>query len=139
MELTLMERQPNEAVRQAMMRADVVADQLIIGWYAMFALEGLAMRRAVVCNLRQDLIGLHVAEGLWPREGSPFVQADCMSIEHVLRELHDHPRRIHDAGTRGRAFVELYHSLAAGALLFGGIQARLGVAGSMGGSRRAGA
>lgn len=139
MELTLMERQPNEAVRQAMMRTDVVADQLIIGWYAMFALEGLAMRRAVVCNLRQDLIGLHVAEGLWPREGSPFVQADCMSIEHVLRELHDHPRRIHDAGTRGRAFVELYHSLAAGAVLFGGIQARLGVVGSMGGSRRAGA
>ncbi len=133
-ELTLLERQPNESVRQAMSRCDVVADQLIIGWYAMFALEGMSMRRAVICNMRADLVALHAAEGTQPEEGFPFVQADCTDIARVLEDLHDHPDRIRQAGLRGRAFVERHHSLQAGANLFGAIQARLGVRGASGGS-----
>lgn len=133
-ELTLLERQPNERVRQAMSRCDVVADQLIIGWYAMFAIEGMSMRRAVICNLRSELVALHAAEGTRPEVGFPFIQADCIDIEQVLQALHDHPDRIREAGLRGRTFVERHHSLQAGARLFGAIQARLGVAGALGGS-----
>ncbi len=137
-ELTLLERQPNETVRHAMTRCDVVADQLIIGWYAMFALEGMSMRRAVICNLRSDLVALHAAEGTQPEGGFPFVQADCTDIARVLGELHDQPDRIREAGLRGRAFVERHHSLQAGARLFGAIQGRLGVAtSSMGSPHRA--
>lgn len=132
-ELLLVERQPNEAVREAMERADVVADQLVIGWYAMFALEGLAMRRAVICNLRADLVALHASEGILPADGFPFVAADASSIVDVLRQLHDRPAAILEASRRGRVFVERYHSLEAGSRLFGRIQSRLGVtAGSAG-------
>lgn len=126
-ELELLERMPNHCVREAISRCDVVADQLIIGWYAMFALEGMAMRRAVICNLRADLVALHVSEGLAPERGFPLVQADCGNIAQVIRRLHDHPPAILEAGERGRAFVDRFHSLAAGARLFGAIQSRLGI------------
>lgn len=126
-ELVQLERKPNEAIRAAMVHADVIADQLVIGWYAMFAIEGLAMNRAVICNLRPDLLAVHAAEGTLPAEGFPFVQAGPGDIADVLRSLHDDPSRIRDAARRGRKFVERFHSLQAGAKLFASIQARLGV------------
>ncbi len=126
-ELVQIERQPNEVVRAAMAGVDVVADQLVIGWYAMFALEGMAMRRAVICHLRPDLVAVHASEGTLPEGGFPFVRADCQTIADALRALHDRPESIPEAGRQGRSFVERYHSLEAGSRLFSAIQARLGM------------
>ena len=126
-ELHLMERQSNDSVKAAIQSVDVVADQLIIGWYAMFAIEGMAMRRPVLCHLRNDLLALHEAAGTAPQGGFPLVRCDCASVGSAIRDLYRNPGRIPEAGECGRKFVEHHHSLAAGARLFRMIQCRLGI------------
>ena len=125
-ELVLMERKSNDTVRGAIESVDVVADQLVIGWYAMFAIEGMAMRRAVICNIREDLVAMHQAAGTAPPDGFPFVQATCATVVDAIESLYRDPQLVTQAATRGRTFVERYHSLEAGARLFGAIQTRLG-------------
>lgn len=130
-ELRLVERQPNDQVRRAIEGSDVVVDQLVIGWYAMFAIESMSLRRAVLCHVRPDLAALHVAAGTAPEGGFPFIPADSGTVEHALRRLYETPVSIREAGDRGRRFVESRHSLRFGARLFGAIQERLGIAPSL--------
>src|SRR5262249_37798948 len=54
-ELSVIEDVPNAEMPKHIKAADVVVDQLVIGWYAMFALESMAMRKPVVCYIRPDL------------------------------------------------------------------------------------
>lgn len=133
-ELRLVEGRPNAEVRRAIEESDVAIDQLVIGWYAMFAIESMSLRRAVICHLRPDLVAMHVAAGTAPEGGFPFVPADGGTIGGSLRWLYERPDRIRDAGVRGRAFVEERHSLDFGARMFGEIQARLGIAPSIPGA-----
>ena len=110
-ELTLLERVPNEEVRTAMAEADVIVDQLVIGWYAMFALEGMAMEKPVICYVRPDFEAFYVDAGLLEPGEIPLIQADVRTIEPALRQLAD-DRASHKAiGERSRAFVERHHSL----------------------------
>ncbi len=69
----LAERVPNEKIRALMATVDIIADQLIIGWYAMFALEGMAMEKPVLCYLRDDLEKLYEATGLIQIDELPIV------------------------------------------------------------------
>ncbi len=51
-ELRLGEKMPNSEVRRQLAEADIVADQFIVGWYAFFAIEGMATAKPVLCYLR---------------------------------------------------------------------------------------
>ena len=35
--------------------SDVIVDQFILGWYGMFSLEAMCMRKPVLCYIREDL------------------------------------------------------------------------------------
>ena len=48
-ELILLEKVSNEEIKKIMSSVDIVADQLIVGWYAMFALEAMSMEKPVLC------------------------------------------------------------------------------------------
>ncbi len=52
-ELVLVEGLRNDEARKVYERADVIADQFLIGAYAMFALEGMALGKPVLCYLRE--------------------------------------------------------------------------------------
>ena len=41
----------NDNVLKAIKNADLVVDQLIIGWYAMFAIEAMVAQNLLVCFL----------------------------------------------------------------------------------------
>ena len=63
LELVVIEGLPNPEVLRAIRSADVVVDQLVIGWYAMFALEAMVLGKPVVCHIRDDLLN-YIATGL---------------------------------------------------------------------------
>lgn len=85
-------------------RADVVVDQLVIGWYGVVTIEALAMGKPVVVYVRDDL-----ARDFNPP--LPIANANPDTVKGVLRELiSDHGRRLELAET-GRAFVEEVHDI----------------------------
>jgi glycosyltransferase involved in cell wall biosynthesis len=119
LELELLERVPNTLIHERMAEADIVADQFIIGWYAMFAIEAMSMGKPVLCYLRPDLLELH---SLYATAGDcPLVNTPPLQIKEVLRELVADPERRDELGRRGREYVEANHSLEAVGAMFDSI------------------
>ena len=61
----------NEEVIKLIQRADLVIDQLVIGWYAMFAIEAMSLGKPVICNLRSDFFS------------NSIPQLDCLIVRIV--------------------------------------------------------
>ncbi|MGD1050002.1 MAG: hypothetical protein ABR947_02900 [Solirubrobacteraceae bacterium] len=99
--LELVERRPNAEVRDAIARADIVADQFIAG-YALFAVEGMAASRPVLSAL--SWMPADVRADLDAR-GLPIVDADLDTLEPALRRLIGEPELRRALGEAGRRFV----------------------------------
>lgn len=101
-EFTLLEGLPHKKLLAVLADADIVIDQLLIGWYGVLSVEAMALGKAVIAYIRDDLVG-EVPEGV-------LVNANPLTIEDRLRELiADHERRA-SLGKAARAFVERYHA-----------------------------
>jgi len=125
-ELSVVEGIPNAQVPDLIQAADVVVDQLVLGWYAMFALEGMALGKPVVCRVRQDFLDLYIGAGLLEPGELPLVDASIHTIKETLRHLASLPRReLRDIGLRSRAFVEKHHSIDAVGAVFDRINREL--------------
>jgi len=94
--------------RQLYEAADLLIDQLWLGWYGGLAVELMALGRPVICNIRQD--GLkYLPAGM--AATLPFIQAEPNSITDVLREWvttrrDELPRK----GQESRRFVDRWHN-----------------------------
>ena len=127
-ELTLMEGRPNHEVRHLIAGADLVVDQLVIGWYAMFAIEAMAMGKPVICHLRADLLRLYRTEGLLQPHEPPLIDADPATIMQVLREISEDRSRLAAVAQAGPTYVERRHSLRAIGAVFERINRSMGLA-----------
>jgi glycosyltransferase involved in cell wall biosynthesis len=102
--LDLIEGVPRAEVLERLRAADIVVDQLLIGWYGGLAVEAMALGKPVVCHIRED-----------PPQENPFgdelpiVRADRGSLAARLRELIDDREARRRVGVAGRAFVERRH------------------------------
>lgn len=111
-ELILIQGKSNAEVLQAMSDVDVVADQLIIGWYAMFALEAMSMAKPVICYLRQDLIDLYLNSGnLESVDEIPHINSDFLSIKNTFIRIIRGEISLSKHSEKGLKFVEKYHSI----------------------------
>jgi glycosyltransferase involved in cell wall biosynthesis len=92
----------HEAARALYERADIIVDQLLIGWYGVLAVEGMALGKPVVSYIREDLTD---------KLGSPMplAIADPITVADVLRKLITNPGARRDLGQAGRAYVERVH------------------------------
>lgn len=136
-ELAIVEGVPNEKIPAVIQAADVVIDQLVLGWYAMFALEAMALGKPVVCHIRPQYRELYIGAGLVEPDELPFIDASILSIKETLRHLASLPRReLREIGLRSRSFVEKHHSLDAIGATFDKINRELRVPRSLGDDRR---
>jgi len=110
-ELVIYEHQPNNVILQAIYDSDIVADSFIMGVYAMFAIEAMALSKPVMCYLRPDLYELYSYHS-WATE-CPIVNTPPGEIKEKLLWLLDHPDDREELGKAGREFVERHHSLKA--------------------------
>lgn len=102
----ILEDVPPSVVLDHIRKADVVADQFLIGAYARFAIEAMALEKPVLCYLREDLFALNP---IW--KDCPIVNADPETLQDRLEELlRLSPQERHEIGRKGRAFVRKYHS-----------------------------
>ena len=126
-ELKLIEKQPNEKVKEALAQADILADQLIIGMYAMSALEGMAMSRPVLCFIREDLEELYIEAGLISENEMPFVNVSPKTVTREIRNLLEKPELIQKHALKSRKYVVKHHSIEAVGNIFHEINETLGI------------
>jgi glycosyltransferase involved in cell wall biosynthesis len=105
-ELILVEKMPNEEAREVYRRSDLIADQFLIGAYALLAIEGMALGKPVLCYLNRRFEPFHPE---WAE--CPIVSANPETLLEELRRLvldGDLRARL---GERGPGYVRKYHSL----------------------------
>ena len=106
-ELDLIEGVPNREARLRYAAADVIVDQLKIGWYGMFAIESMALSKPVVVHLDADAAAeTEEAFGL----ELPLVRADEGSLKNVLAGLLEVRETLPELGRRSREYVEQVHA-----------------------------
>lgn len=98
----LIEGLTNEAARELYREADIVIDQLRIGWYGVLAVEAMALGKAVVAYVREDLRRTFCAE-------EPVAVATPDSLINVLRELIVSPAKRRAIAAAGHAFCLSHH------------------------------
>jgi hypothetical protein len=119
-ELRMIDRQPWAAMPEFLSQCDILVDQVLMGWYGLLAIEGLAERRAVVSYLRDDL------RPQYP--DCPVVSAEPDTLYEVLRDLVRDPARRVALGERGARFARARHDTqVVGARLLGEYRAMLGL------------
>jgi glycosyltransferase involved in cell wall biosynthesis len=123
----LLEKIPNEKLKEKISNCDILLDQLIVGWYAMTAIEAMAFGKPVLCYLREDLENLFIGEGLIKKNEIPIIKADTSNIKEVLKNLIENRSDLREIGLRSRDYVELHHSLHFIGSCFQEINLKIGV------------
>lgn len=126
-ELVLLQGVPNDEIRRVMATVDIVADQLVIGWYAMFALEAMAMEKPVLCYLRDDLVRLYETERLIDPDEIPIVNCSPLTVRDTIRRLAQNRSELTDIGKRSREYVVKHHSTHAMGKVFDEVNRAIGI------------
>jgi hypothetical protein len=102
--LDLIEGVQRTEVLDRLRAADVVVDQLRLGWYGGLAVEAMALGRPVLVNIRED-----APEDNPFGAALPVVRTDAERLRDDLRALAGDRERVARLGREGRAFVEATH------------------------------
>lgn len=104
----LVENIPHGEVQALYAQADLLVDQLLVGFYGALSVELMAMAKPVVCYLRdEDLNRLPVQM----RQDLPIINATPASIYDVLKSLLTLRREeLAEIGARGRDFARRWHN-----------------------------
>lgn len=110
-ELVMIEKVSNERVIELIQEVDLVADQLVIGWYAMFAIEAMKHNKPVLCYLRQDLIDLYIDAGLIKKDEIPIINACRSNVKEVIKTAYKDRKKLPKIGKKSREYVIKHHSI----------------------------
>ena len=107
-DLDLIEGVKHDEARRRYAQADVIVDQLVVGWYGLFAIESMATGRPVVTYLHEDAVAAtERAYGV----KVPIVNATKKTLAEKLRPLVRSAELRRELGERGRAYVERVHDM----------------------------
>lgn len=123
-ELVLLERVPNEVVRQTMQEVDILAEQFIASIYAMSGIEGMASGLPVMVNLESEPHTRPFRRYSYLDE-CPALSTSPETITANLRRLVTDPALRETLGRAGRQYVEKYHSFATAQYMFGAIYRKI--------------
>ena len=126
-ELVIAKGVANSKIKELINTVDVVADQFVIGWYAMFAIEAMAMEKPVMCYLRQDLIEFYCQSGLVSKEEIPIINTPFLDIYEKLKWCYFNRDALSSVGRKSRVFAEKHHSLTTIGSVFSDILKNLDV------------
>ena len=105
-QLVLLEGVPNDEVLQAIQQADIVVDQLIIG-YALFAIEAMSAGKIVISNLENDCDVFRRYSYL---NECPIVSANPETIYRVLKALIGEREKWPELSKSSQEYVAKRHS-----------------------------
>ena len=100
-DLMLVENLPHHKALEVYARADIVVDQLLTGWYGVFAVECMALGKPVCVYIKDDLTNYI--------DGSTLINANPTNIKQRLIELIEDPSLRKEVSQNGRQYVERVH------------------------------
>lgn len=123
-ELTLLERVPNDKVRELMLEMDILAEQFVATGYALSGIEGMASGLPVLANLEHEAYTRIFRRYSFLNE-CPILSTTPETIKQNLKILITNPKLRQELGLAGRQYVEKYHSYKATQFVFGSIYAKI--------------
>jgi glycosyltransferase involved in cell wall biosynthesis len=102
---------------------DMFAEQFVVGWYGLTAVEAMSCGLPVLAYLRSDLRALYDRTSF--SASCPIVCATPESLVEQLDELFHDAQRRRSLGIAGRDYVQRYHSTDALAGFFTELMERL--------------
>lgn len=103
----LVEGLANAEAKKLYQQADLLIDQLLIGWYGGLAVELMALGKPVICYLRES--DLHFIPNAM-RADLPLINAEPGNIYAVLKEwLTTRRHTLPELGRYSRSYVERWH------------------------------
>lgn len=102
-ELMLVEGVPHDRVKPLYEKAAIVVDQVLMGWYCLLAVEGMALEKPVLSYIRDDLRDC--------QPDLPIIDTSPSDIYDHLKTLVENPALRRDLGARGRDYVERVHDV----------------------------
>ena len=106
-EVAMIEHMSHEEAMRLYEDADLLIDQLLVGWYGGLAVELMALGKPVVAYIRDEDMGF-IPPAM--RAELPVINATPESIYYVLRDLLTVRRHeLGEVGMRGRKYVEAWH------------------------------
>ena len=105
-EFKLVEGLSNDEAREIYSKADIIIDQLKIGWHGVLSTEAMSLGKVAMCYIRDDLV-----DSLRFRGNLPLINANEENIDSELENLIINPQRRVEIGNLARCYVENVHSL----------------------------
>jgi glycosyltransferase involved in cell wall biosynthesis len=103
----LVEGLSHAEARRAYQHADLLVDQLLVGWYGGLAVELMALGKPVICYIREADLQFIPAQ---MRRDLPIIRATPLTLYDVLKEwLALRRAELREVGQRSRAYVERWH------------------------------
>lgn len=106
-ELDLVEKMPNHVAKQHYAKADIFAEQFLIGWHGFTAIEAMALGKPVLCYIRKKS---YLPKGIT----CPIVNTNPDTLYETLKKLITDGGLRERLGKQGREFAEKFYSLEAG-------------------------
>ncbi len=103
-EFIIIHQKPRSEVLELLKKADIFIDQIILGTYAMAAMEAMAYGKPTLCYIMPEVF----KNGLTPE--CPVVNVNPDTIEEKLIELILNPQLRHEIGLKSRTYIENYHN-----------------------------
>lgn len=103
--LDLKTKVPHDQVIASVRQADLVVDQLLVGWYGGFAVESMALGKPTICYINSEWLS-------WTpmKNDCPIINATSQTIYDILKNQLDHPEGWLEIGRNSRFYAEKYHS-----------------------------
>lgn len=98
----LVENKTQEEAQEIYKSADIIIDQICIGTYGVFAIEGMALGKPVLTYITDYMIGCLPLE-------LPIVNVNKNTLKEKLIPLIESANLRYEIGKKGRKYVETYH------------------------------
>lgn len=130
-ELIIKEEVSNSEIIKSIQECDLVIDQLLIGWYGLFALEAMSYCKPVISFLRKDLIKFYTYNEIINKEDfciednknkimesdkhnfPPIINSDFSNLDKVITDIWNGKINLEYYSLYGYQYCDKYHSLKA--------------------------
>lgn len=107
-EMIWVENMPHQKALQAYRQADLIIDQVLIGWYGAFAVEAMLMGKAVMARIAQE--DLHfIPAGMKNDLQEAIINASPENLEQVLEQCLLDRRWLQEKGDNCFYYAEKWH------------------------------
>jgi hypothetical protein len=106
--IVLVENRSHTEALDMYRQADLVIDQLLVGWYGSVAVEAMKMGKPVAVYIREEDLSF-IPEPMAKDLREAVIQIDPFSMEAVLEEYLQNPKLLSLKSEAGQAYVHRWH------------------------------